>query len=79
MDSDFKVGWDRILVQYKQLEVCLVIGMEVGILVKKFFFMIVREYVLVWCFWEGEDELYYCVIKVNQFLVCEEYVCGNVL
>lgn len=55
MDSDFWVGWDKILVQYRQLEVCLIIGIEVGLMVKKFFFMIVREYIFVWCLWEGED------------------------
>lgn len=63
MDSDFKAGWDRTLVQHKQLEVCSVTGTEVGILVKKFPLMTAREYVLAWRLWEGEDESYYCVIK----------------
>lgn len=64
MDSDFRAGWDNTLVQHKQLEVCPITGTEVGSLVKKYPLMTAREYVLAWRLWEGEDQTYYCVLKV---------------
>lgn len=64
MDSDFRAGWDKTLVQHRQLEVCPTTGTEVGSLVKKYPLMTAREYVLAWRLWEGEDQTYYCVLKV---------------
>ncbi len=64
MDSDFRAGWDRTLIQHRQLEVCQVTGTEVGHMIKKFPMMMGREYVLAWRIWEGDDQSYYCVLKV---------------
>lgn len=64
MDSDFRAGWDKTLVQHRQLEVCPITGTEVGSMVKKFPLMTAREYILAWRLWEGEDQSYYCVLKV---------------
>ncbi|KAG0585118.1 hypothetical protein KC19_3G259900 [Ceratodon purpureus] len=64
MDSDFRAGWDKTLVQHRQLEVCPTTGTEVGSMVKKYPLMTAREYVLAWRLWEGEDQTYYCVLKV---------------
>jgi hypothetical protein len=63
MDSEFRAGWDKTLVQYGQLEVCPATGTEVGQMVKKFPLMTAREYVLAWRLWEGEGQTYYCVLK----------------
>jgi len=63
MDSEFRAGWDKTLIDQRQLEVCSITGTEVGSMVKKFPLMTAREYVLAWRLWEGEDQSYYCVLK----------------
>jgi hypothetical protein len=64
MDSDFRAEWDKTLVQHRQLQVCQITGTEVGLMIKKFPMMIAREYVLAWRIWEGDEQSYYCVLKV---------------
>jgi hypothetical protein len=64
MDSDFRAEWDKTLVQHRQLQVCHITGTEVGLMIKKFPMMIAREYVLAWRIWEGDEQSYYCVLKV---------------
>ncbi len=64
MDNDFRAEWDKTLVQHRQLQVCHITGTEVGLMIKKFPMMIAREYVLAWRIWEGDEQSYYCVLKV---------------
>jgi hypothetical protein len=71
MDSDFRAKWDKTLVHHRQLQVCQITGTEVGLMIKKFPMMIAREYVLAWRIWEGDEQSYYCVLKV--FLIV--FVC----
>lgn len=65
MDNDYRIQWDKTLVEHKQLQVDETNGTEIGRTIKKFPLLTPREYVLAWRLWEGRDKSFYCFIKVN--------------
>lgn len=65
MDNDYRKEWDKTLVDHQQLEVDEASGTEVGRTIKKFPLLTLREYVLAWRVWGGDDGTFYCFIKVR--------------
>ncbi|KAJ4725477.1 Polyketide cyclase/dehydrase and lipid transport superfamily protein [Melia azedarach] len=63
MDNDYRIQWDKTLVEHKQLQVDETNGTEIGRTIKKFPLLTPREYVLAWRLWEGRDKSFYCFIK----------------
>ncbi|XP_044479970.1 uncharacterized protein LOC123206790 [Mangifera indica] len=63
MDNDYRMQWDRTVVDHRQLQVDRSNGTEIGRTIKKFPLMTPREYVLAWRLWEGRDETFYCFTK----------------
>lgn len=68
MDSEFRKEWDNTVSSEDQLQVDHNTGTEVGRTIKKFPFLTPREYVLAWRVWEGQDNTFYCFIKVVLFV-----------
>jgi hypothetical protein len=68
MDTEFRKEWDNTILSQDQLQVDDNIGTEVGRTIKKFPFLTPREYVLAWRVWEGQDNTFYCFIKVMPFI-----------
>ena len=65
MDNEYRKEWDKTVIEHKQLEVDETSGTEIGLTLKKFPFLTAREYVLAWRVWEGDDKIFYCLIKVG--------------
>ncbi|XP_077238624.1 uncharacterized protein LOC143879860 [Tasmannia lanceolata] len=63
MDNEYRIEWDKILVEHEQLQIDEISGMEVGRTIKKFPLLTPREYVLAWRVWEGKEKTFYCFIK----------------
>ncbi|KAM0939382.1 putative START domain-containing protein [Dioscorea sansibarensis] len=63
MDNEYRKEWDKTVIEHKQLEVDETSGTEIGLTLKKFPFLTAREYVLAWRVWEGDDKIFYCLIK----------------
>uniref|UniRef100_A0A7N0ZXD8 START domain-containing protein n=1 Tax=Kalanchoe fedtschenkoi TaxID=63787 RepID=A0A7N0ZXD8_KALFE len=63
MDNEYRMQWDRTVVEHVQLQVDEATGTETGRTVKKMPLLTAREYVLAWRLWEGKDKTYYCVTK----------------
>lgn len=63
MDNDYRVRWDKTVVEHKQLQVDKTNGTEIGRTIKKFPLLTPREYVLAWRLWEGRDQTFYCFSK----------------
>ncbi|KAL5747066.1 hypothetical protein ACOSQ2_024363 [Xanthoceras sorbifolium] len=63
MDNDYRMQWDKTLVEHKQLQIDTSTGTEFGRTIKKFPFLTPREYILAWRLWEGRDKTFYCFIK----------------
>ncbi|KAJ0020205.1 hypothetical protein Pint_32422 [Pistacia integerrima] len=63
MDNDYRMQWDRTVVDHKQLQVDRTNGTEIGRTIKKFPLMTPREYILAWRIWKGSDETFYCFVK----------------
>eukprot|EP00262_Sarcandra_glabra_P021210 TRINITY_DN882_c0_g1_i1.p1 TRINITY_DN882_c0_g1~~TRINITY_DN882_c0_g1_i1.p1 ORF type:complete len:409 (-),score=51.42 TRINITY_DN882_c0_g1_i1:223-1416(-) len=63
MDNEYRKVWDKIVVEYEQLQVDEISGTEIGRTVKKFPLLTPREYVLAWRTWEGKEKTFYCFIK----------------
>lgn len=66
MDNDYRVWWDKTVVEHKQLQVDKTNGTEIGRIIKKFPLLTPREYVLAWRLWEGRDQTFYCFSKVRR-------------
>ena len=64
MDSDYRMEWDKTVVQDQQLQLDQTTATEFGRTVKKFPWLTRREYVLAWKLWQGTDGSYYCFTKV---------------
>ncbi|KAF5191243.1 Polyketide cyclase/dehydrase and lipid transport superfamily protein [Thalictrum thalictroides] len=63
MDNEYRLQWDKTMVDHKQLQIDETNGTEVGRTVKKFPLLTPREYVLAWRLWEGKDNTFYCFTK----------------
>ncbi|KAK6911164.1 START domain [Dillenia turbinata] len=63
MDNDYRMKWDKTIVEHQQLQVDQTNGLEVGRTIKKFPFLTPREYVLAWRLWEGNGKSFYCYTK----------------
>ncbi|KAJ7520979.1 hypothetical protein O6H91_19G033100 [Diphasiastrum complanatum] len=63
LDNDYRLEWDRTVLEHTQLDICLDTGTEIGCTLKKFPLIMAREYVLAWRIWEGKDQSFYCVTK----------------
>lgn len=68
MDNDYRMQWDKTVVQHEQLMMDQSSGIEIGRTIKKFPFLTPREYVLAWRVWQGMDGSYYCFNKVWKLL-----------
>ena len=65
MDNDYRKEWDKTVVDHQQLEVDEASSTEAGRTIKKFPLLSLREYVLAWRVWQGEDGTFYCIVKVR--------------
>ncbi|KAL6568686.1 hypothetical protein OROHE_004370 [Orobanche hederae] len=63
MDNSYRMQWDKTVVHHHQLQVDHDSGTEFGRTVKKFPFLMPREYVLAWRIWQGTDGSFYCFSK----------------
>ncbi|GMH16076.1 hypothetical protein Nepgr_017917 [Nepenthes gracilis] len=63
MDNDFRKQWDKTFVEYEQLHLDETGGIEIGRIVKKFPLLRPREYILAWRVWEGNNKIFYCIVK----------------
>ncbi|XP_042022055.1 uncharacterized protein LOC121769346 [Salvia splendens] len=63
MDSDYRMEWDKTVVQDQQLQLDQTTATEFGRTVKKFPLLTRREYVLAWKLWRGTDGSFYCFTK----------------
>ncbi|PIA43962.1 hypothetical protein AQUCO_01800192v1 [Aquilegia coerulea] len=63
MDNEYRLQWDKTMVDHKQLQIDETNGTEVGRTVKKFPLLTPREYVLAWRLWKGKDNTFYCFTK----------------
>ncbi|KAL5699732.1 hypothetical protein ACHQM5_030594 [Ranunculus cassubicifolius] len=63
MDNEYRVQWDKTIVDHKQLQVDEMNGVEFGRTVKKFPLLTPREYILAWRLWEGKEKTFYCFSK----------------
>lgn len=65
MDNDYRMQWDKTVVEHQQLQVDHASATEIGRTIKKFPFLTPREYVLAWRLWMGKDGSLYCFSKVH--------------
>ncbi|KAK2641028.1 hypothetical protein Ddye_022791 [Dipteronia dyeriana] len=63
MDNDYRIQWDKTMVEHMQLQLDTTNGIEFGRTIKKFPLLTPREYILAWRLWEGRDKTFYCFIK----------------
>ncbi|KAL1569897.1 hypothetical protein AAHA92_01314 [Salvia divinorum] len=63
MDSDYRMQWDKTVVQDQQLQMDQTSATEFGRTIKKFPLLTRREYVLAWKLWRGTDGSSYCFTK----------------
>lgn len=65
MDNDYRMQWDKTVVDHQQLQLDDASATEFGRTVKKFPFLTRREYVLAWKLWQGTNGSFYCFSKVH--------------
>ncbi|KAI9195115.1 hypothetical protein LWI28_011847 [Acer negundo] len=63
MANDYRIQWDKTIVEHMQLQLDTTKGIEFGRTIKKFPLLTPREYILAWRLWEGRDKTFYCFIK----------------
>ncbi|KAL8466585.1 hypothetical protein ACS0TY_035590 [Phlomoides rotata] len=63
LDNDYRMEWDKMVVDHQQLQVDHASATEIGRTIKKFPFLTPREYVLAWRLWMGKDGSFYCFSK----------------
>lgn len=64
MDSEYRMQWDKTVVEDQQLQLDQTTATEFGRTIKKFPLLTRREYVLAWKLWRGTDGSFYCFTKV---------------
>ncbi|KAL9266366.1 hypothetical protein AKJ16_DCAP20734 [Drosera capensis] len=63
MDNDFRKQWDNTFLEHEQLRVDVPTGIEIGRIIKRFPLLRLREYVMAWKLWQGNNQIFYCIVK----------------